>query len=268
MKWLHKQVNKNESQLTSLFDFAQTSCFLAIFPAVFPKHTAGWEQRRCSAPAPPEWRTSALAVEFHGYTRKRYWEVVAPALRELRALYSGAGGTLLTATMMREPYGHLLSTFHMWPPYQRKARGAPKVVTPLLEWLPHAHALQAGSLLGASYMHQRTGWSKGMINPQGCAVLAEARRRLATFDLVGRTAALRDLALALESGLGWRRDEGRLRLALQQALKHKPHGVRMGGPLWRAARRWQLGSLSPAESAAVANATRCDAVLFADAVAP
>ena len=179
MKWLHKQVNRgNSTQLSALFDFCQTSCFFALFPDVFPGYAAdGWDPRRCTAPAAPDWRTASIAVEFHGYTRNRYWEQVVPVLPALRKLYEGAGGRLVTSAMLREPVKHLISSYHMWPPNRRSARGAGKHVVPLLDWLPRASGLQAGSIAMKSYTHPR----RGFINPQGCsAVLDVARARCAS----------------------------------------------------------------------------------------
>ena len=66
-------------------------------------YASSWDPRRCKAERPIDWRTAAVAVEFHGYSKQRYWSTLLPALAQLRQRYAAANGTLRTATMLREP---------------------------------------------------------------------------------------------------------------------------------------------------------------------
>ena len=122
MKWLHKMANhrgNDPARLTSLMDFTHTSCFFALYPDLFPGYANAWDPRRCTGPSLPRWQTAAVAVEFHAYTRRRYWDQLQPKLHELRRLYSAHQGTLLTVATFREPVSHVMSSYRMWPPATR-----------------------------------------------------------------------------------------------------------------------------------------------------
>jgi len=165
MKWLFKAVMNSPPTLTLLLDLTHTTCFLALFPDIFPGYASTWDARRCKAERPVDWRTSAVAVEFHAYSKARYWSVLEPALAKLRQRYADANGTLLTAAMLREPVHHIVSSYHMWPPNTRES--GRKQVVPLPAWvaLPSTAGLQAGALTTTSLVHRR----RGFHNPKGCS---------------------------------------------------------------------------------------------------
>ena len=283
MKYLHKMANRpaenaksrpqataheNRPRLTSLMDFTHTSCFFALHEEVFPGYRGGWDPRRCTAPTRPAWQTSAIAVEFHAYTRRRYWEELVPKLAELRARYAALNGTVLSLATFREPVSHVMSVYRMWPPKKICRCGGPteaKHAVPLPEWLPRAVGLQAGSLTLDSWPHQR----KGFHNRRGCDTLVQGRERLQTFDLVGVMDCMPSVLEAVCARVGWpcAVDRPRLELALKQSLRHKPHGVSTGGTVMREASRWSsLEALNDTVRAHVAEAAGCDRAMYDDAV--
>lgn len=263
MKWLHKMANRPEPRLTSLFDFTQTSCFFALHGADYPGYRDAWDERRCSAPTAPDWRRAAVAVEFHAYSRRRYWNEVVSQLPVLRQRYAAANGTLLTVAMFREPTSHLLSVYRMWPPSRRTAAG--KHAVPMDEWLPRAVGLQAGSLTLDTWPHVR----KGFHNLRGCKSLPQGRERLASFDFVGVMDCMAGFLGSLCAAAGWpcEADRERMQLALRQALRFKPHGVSSGGVMMREARRYAAeGTANATVRAAIAIAARCDRAMYDDAL--
>lgn len=279
MKWLHKMVSTHDKKLldltprlTSLFDFTHTSCLFAQHADLFPGYEDAWDDRRCSAPQPPRWQTAATAVEFHAYTRRRYWENFVPVLPQLRARYAAANGTLLTVTLLREPRSHIMSSYKMWPPsYKCATAGTPgcpmagKHALSLPWWLPRAVGLQAGSFTLDSWPHMR----KGFHNLRGCDVLDVGRQRLATFDVVGVTDCLTHYLANLCHLVRWpcAADQPRLELAVSQALRHTPKGVAPGGIMAREGLAFfeaARGNASVQHDVAVA--ARCDRLLYADAV--
>lgn len=273
MKWLHR-MTRAPARLSMLMDFTHTSCFFAMHPALFPDRRKDWDARRCVTQAPPRWQSSAIAVEFHAYSAKRYWRVVEPQLAAMRRQYAALNGTVVTVASFREPMAHALSVYRMWPPQDCGAssqrgprggcRGQSKHVRSLPAWLPGASALQAGSLTADSVVSQRRGFQ----NARGCAVLPEALERLGRFDVVGVSECMHGLVTALCEAMGWPcvQDEARLAAALAFALRHTPHGVQPGGVLWREARVWSLATLNDSTRALVRRAAECDARLYAAAL--
>ena len=279
MKWLHKMVSTHDKtlhelspRLTSLFDFTHTSCLFAQHADLFPGYEEAWDDRRCSAPAAPRWQTSATAVEFHAYTRRRYWENLVPVLPTLRARYAAVNGTVLTVTLLREPISHIMSTYKMWPPSVRCSVGgtpscplAGKHALPFPWWLPRAVGLQAGSFTLDSWPHLR----KGFHNLKGCEVLEVGQQRLRTFDVVGVLDCLEHLLRQLCAFIGWpcELDAPRMSLAIEQALKTKPHGVQPGGIMDREGSAFWLAARDNATiQADVARAATCDRAIYEDAV--
>ena len=145
MKWLHKQANA-PARLTCLFDYMTTNCFFALHPDLFPAFADAWTLERCGTLTAPNWTTSALALEFHGYSKYRYWSIFGRQLPNLRRKYASVGAPLITTTSVRDPMAHLVSSYLMWPPYKRSAPSrSTKAVSnavPLPAWLPHAAGLQ------------------------------------------------------------------------------------------------------------------------------
>jgi hypothetical protein len=268
MKWLHKMANKENSRLTSLFDFTHTSCFFALHDPLFPGYENAWDPRRCTGPSRQSWQRAAVAVEFHAYSRRRYWEALVPRLPELRRRYAEANGTLLTVATFREPESHLVSVYKMWPPSRRCKCGGQSVskhAVPLPEWLPRAVGLQAGSLTLDSWPHAR----KGFHNLRGCEVLQQGRERLQTFDAIGVMDCMPALLSSLCAALRWPCDADRERmdLALRQSLKFKPHGVSKKGVMMREASAWnRLEDMNATTREGVSRAARCDKVIYDDAI--
>lgn len=268
MKWLHKMANSDAPRLTTLMDFTHTSCLFSTHRNLFPGYSKMWVPKRCSAENPPPWQHTAIGVEFHAYSRRRYWEELVPKLPELRRMYAEANGTVLTIATFREPVSHVLSTYRMWPPSQRCKCGREKVgkhVVPLPEWLPIASGLQAGSLTLDSWPHQK----RGFHNLRGCASVPQGRERLQTFDVVGVMDCMHDLLAAVCRALDWpcAEDETRLEAALRHSLKFKPRGVSSGGVLMREAAAWgHLDALNASVRAMVHSAADCDRPMYDDAI--
>eukprot|EP00966_Prymnesium_polylepis_P284511 6573034-Prymnesium_polylepis.1 len=98
--------------------------------------------------------------------------------------------------------------------------------------------------------------------------LAEARTRLASFDVVGVLECTSSVLGLLSARMGWPVDEPRLELAVAQALRRRPHGITQGGALWRSANRWRYAdALNASERDALTHAARCDGELYADGAA-
>ena len=166
----------------------------------------------------------------------------------------------MTTVSVREPRRHIVSSYHMWPPYvqSRSGRGGSHAV-PLPEWLPLAVGLQAGSLtLSSSHQPKSNGWH----NPLGCSRLDAALSRLDSFDYVGVLECTGVTLQLLGSALGWQLDESRLQSAVDISLARRPHGLRNGGVLWRESRRWQLPELNASVRVTLARAAACDNELY------
>lgn len=256
MKWLHRIARSKDApaELTLLFDFTHTACFLAMFPELFVNFKEHWDPRRCTATTLPDWRHAAVAVEFHAYSRKRYWDVMYPMLTELRKRYGSANGSLRTATVVREPVHHTISAYHMWPPVIKVGRV--KHARTLTEWLPRAVGLQAGALTLHSWPHVL----RGFHSEKGCSQIDLATRRLASFDLVGVTECLFAFVRHVAHSFLWEARSAEQVLSI--ALAKKPHGVTKGGTLWREAREWQLDTLNASTSSKLHATAQCDRSLY------
>jgi hypothetical protein len=267
MKWLHKYVKPEEPRLTSLWDYAHTFCFFGFYPGIFPTWSRHWEDR-CAPGSPGRlaWETSAVAVEFHAYTMRRFWDTLVPRLPQLRALYRERNGSLVTFTLIRDPAAHILSTYRMWPPHVRI--DGSKHVTPFQDWLHVASGLQAAVLCVRIRNRPRNGFH----NPDGCGLLNESRRRLETFDVAGPMACMQSVLLGLSRLLGWTPhgtlDRKRLHWALSESLSNaRPSGVSVGGVLWREARAYSaLDKLNASVRGALRATADCDMHLYVDAL--
>ena len=267
MKWLHKYVKPEEPRLTSLWDYAHTFCFFGLYPDIFPTWSRHWEDR-CAPGSPGRlaWETSAVAVEFHAYTMKRFWDTLVPRLPQLRALYRERNGSVVTFTLIRDPAAHILSTYRMWPPHLRV--DGSKHVRPLQDWLRVASGLQAAVLCVRIRNRPRNGFH----NPDGCSLLNESRRRLETFDVAGPMACMNSVLRGLSRLLGWtpygKLDRKRLHVALSESLsKARPSGVSVGGVLWREAQAYSaLDKLNASVRGALKATADCDMHLYVDAL--
>ena len=63
----------------------------------------------------------------------------------------------------------------------------------------------------------------------------------------------------MSARLQWPDDEPRLRLALSQAYRDRPFGVRRGGVLWKEAHAWSADALNATAAKVLADAAACDA---------
>jgi hypothetical protein len=268
MKWLHKHVRPEQPRLTSLFDYAHTFCFFGLYPDIFPTWSKHWEER-CApgAPALVPWQTSAVAVEFHAYNKRRFWESLEPMLPQLRQKYRERNGSLVTFTLIRDPAAHILSTYRMWPP--QLGSGADKHAKPLVQWLRVASGLQVATLC----IRVRNRRTLGYHNPEGCSsMLNESRRRLTIFDVAGPMACMRSVFRGLSHLMGWDTHdalaEERMDHALHQSLTAtRPSGARVGGVLWHEARAFSaVDSMNQSVRDALREAARCDMHLYIDAL--
>ena len=62
-------------------------------------------------------------------------------------------------------------------------------------------------------------------------------------------------------------NRSRLRLALSQAYRDRPFGVRRGGVLWKEAHAWSADALNATAARVRADAAACDAPLYREAAA-
>jgi len=277
MKYLHKMANVRDKKtkrletprLTSLMDFTHTSCMFSLYPELFPTYKDLWDVRRCSGPGKPRGQTTSMAVVFHAYSKRRYWEELVPILPVIRKLYAQHNGTVLTVTTFREPVSHVMSVYRMWPPSRRCLCGGEKPqkhAVPITGWLSRAAGLQAGSLTLDSWPHLR----KGFHNKLGCSeVLSKGRERLQTFDVVGSMDCMRSVLMHVCASVGWPcvEDMPRMRLALKQSLRYKPQGVSAGGMMMREASAWgQYENLNESVRNRVRAAAACDQSMYEDAV--
>ena len=263
MKWLMKNTLAQPPRLSYLFDFVQTACWLSLYPDIFPGYSTLWLPPRCSAPERPRWQELAVAVEFHAHTKARFWKDVAPKLPALRAAYEAVGGRVVAVVALREPASHIVSAYRMWPPQIREH--GEKHALPMPEWLHLTAGLQGGSLTGAAQRTLKLGWH----NPRGCEAAAqrEAGEKLRVFDFVGVMECLPKLLRQMAARLQWPDDEPRLRLALSQAYRDRPFGVKRGGVLWKEAHAWSAEGLNATAAKVLADAAACDAPLYREAAA-
>jgi hypothetical protein len=149
------------------------------------------------------WRSARLAVEFHSVSKQFFLRYVLPKLEMLRRLFRAVNGTLVTATLLREPLSFTTSVFRWQPPMTWSMPH--RLTMPFERWVEQTIGAQAG-LLALRRAHKNSGWELatrfqpagvGMHNPSGCLVLEDAKYTLQSFDIVGVTACLRSFLFAL-----------------------------------------------------------------------
>lgn len=214
-------------------------------------------------------------------------------------MYASVGGTLVTATLVREPIAHLFSAWYMWPPLGGNETQPADFAT----WAEGTEAAQAGLLVGErrDVMHTRFApKARGMhssdsTSSKRCSILEEARSRLARFDIVGVTDCVPSLLRKLEARLALQppickageeysqASTGKLH-CLPAAGEERPARRAWAGAQWpvydhvvrpkpygrprailEAARRWSWSNLRLAQRRRLLELTRCDASLYADA---
>ena len=202
-----------------------------------------------------DWRTAGpLAIEFHGPSASTFLRDLLPHASALRAMYAQHNGTVVFATLVREPVDLLFSSYHMWPPRSSggdgggskagKGRGTRQnAVTPFPAWVRRG----GGDVPSGSQLQQSVGSLEGLqvanfVDPacvyvsrehgqrNRCACDANTRRRavaaLGQFDVVGITSCLPGFMDELES---------KMRLSPEaldaRALRRAMRGNVSAGPL-------------------------------------
>jgi len=168
--------------------------------------------------AVPDWRTSTIAVEFHAYSAPVFLARVMPSLKQLSYSYKRLGGTLLTATVLREPIAHLFSTFayypNNWGPHPNNwgpqcSMGHRTCSIDLIRehfptWAasPHLVGMQAGALV-VTGNGRDTRCKSVHRHPCGCGGgLRSARRVLSAIDIVAPTECLAAFLATVDARLG------------------------------------------------------------------
>lgn len=296
MTWLEQNIVRKTPRLDAVVPYQESAAFIcASFGGLLGRSCRDGMgrglticDRHAATPHASPLR-ARIAVEFHAMGWMAFFlETVAPALPRLREVYAAAGGKVLTATVVREPLSHIFSAYRMWPP-----QGVPG---DFMGWAEGVEAAQAGLLVTerAGVLHTRfSPRRRGMHSSdvtlgRRCSILPEARARLSTFDVVGVTSCLASFLRAVETGLrlqpaicrstqqyslspggglvctdrraaSWR-SRGLQDPPLNYSLRNVP-STTLTGPRLRPA------SLRAAQRARIEEITRCDAQLYADAVA-
>ena len=271
-------------------------CFFALFPALFPGHAqaptncaAVWRSIGYAGGGQPAWQRHAIAVEHHvGPSRAAFFSTLEPKLPQLRLLYAGHNGTILTTTIVRSPRAVVRSTYKMWPPrvpagtaqgaaataaggFGMELRSKRLVVLPFGYYLQQRPpvAAQTNQLLAASGL-EAAECADG--NGTSASSLELARRRLRSFDEVGVTECTRRYWRRLGARLGWSNLVDESIMDAAEAREHnewyKPVGMEITQTTTRGLRPWveaQADSeLEPQAAAALERAVSCDAAVYAD----
>jgi hypothetical protein len=208
-------------RLTSVVKYYEADCFFCLqFARLVSAGCTKERMHRCHNWRPyaaasfdsvhGDWRRSRLAVEFHAGSAGFYLEHVVPALPALRELYARHNGSVVSATLVREPVSFLFSSYYMWPPRPDKRRS--DVTTPFPQWVGHAAGLQAGFFTTPSCTNSSR--SGGQRSHCGCRAAArrEALSTLSHFDVVGVTACLPSFMDAVEVAMRLPVDSALVRL--------------------------------------------------------
>ena len=169
-----------------------------------------------------DWRSSDMWVEFiHRDDIDAWWDRLDPALPQLRLLFGAHNGTLITATVAREPKSLITSQYITWPPrvdlhvladtvHRPKERAPPdhkRTLTTLTfdealtdealathdrNWLSRMNSSLVRELAGSQFTGERTMVAQRL-----------ARQRLQSFDLVGVVECTRQLWRRLSARLPW-----------------------------------------------------------------
>lgn len=216
------------------FEKGTHGCVALLFPRVFDDVVARMsanDRTHCAGAHPTlalgsrSWRDVDIVVEFHGAGQHEYWSVFEPKLPELRLAYAAVGGAVITTTATREPLTLIRSTYKMWPPRMPAAqaeavgdgrpiareRGQRVGLMSFAEVLNPAPGMERGLLTGLLARQLLLSAGKGVEWSQmndlkshsafNCSsdAIGEARRRLASFDVVGTTECTRRYWQALDA---------------------------------------------------------------------
>ena len=198
----------------------------------------------------------AVAVEFHDYSLSFFWNAAAR-----RARFEDVYARVITAIVVREPRGRILSDYHMWPPYTWN-KPEPRVSVRLLTWLEGLatsshdeganlwHGRRSSSQLTQGNAIMGVGVMTRAPRNASCPSARDVRSRLASLDLVCETSRLSTFLLHLAS------------LAGLPAALHAPH-VKPGrsGSAWTKERVGQDLAAAPGNASvqrALAAVAACD----------
>ena len=276
-------------RLRGLVRYYEARCFMCLqFGTVFSCPEA--ERRQCRrAPARKgrglfdsardDWRTAGpLAVEFHGPTGWTFIQDVLPRMHAVRELYAARNGSVVLATLLREPVDLLFSSYHMWPPRPdpspstRAAKGSSELarVTPFPEWLRSG----VGGLQVALFNSPECvtiSHAEGHRTRCECArMLRTARAALRSFEVVGITSCLGGFFDRVEAAMLAPPDSRAHRL-----LRRASRGNVSAGPLHAKPRCfdcsaeeahahsvWTWEGLDAVQRAATMRAARCDGAFY------
>lgn len=269
---------KRQRYINAFIPFQHASRWAAQFPTVLNLSSwpvARWRSENSSrTQGLPDWRTSGIAVEFHSLNKRYFVSVVAPALPALRRAYAAHNVTLITATVVREPVAHLLSTYHMWPPCRcgatPKQRGVPFKRCEVLvdgerchdvrlvefpEFAVFSAGLQGRALLTGDFNHA----DGARPSERDCTNNASAP--LVPFDAVGTTDALGDFFADVARRMRLPPTAANHSKLKKPAASWKLHPS-AGAEISRGAAMWTEQTLNASVRAQLALATRCDALLY------
>ena len=273
-------------------------CFFALFPVLFPEHAqapaacaATWRRSGYTGSGQPAWQQHAIAVEYHTTLGKAaFFATLEPKLPQLRLLYAGHSGTILTTITVRSPRAIVRSTYKMWPPRvpAETAQGAAATAAggfsmelngKQLVVLPFGYYLQQRPFARTSALTNQLLAASGLKagecadgNATNSSELELARRRLRSFDEVGVTECTRRYYRRLGARLGWSNLVDESIMNATEAREHndwyKPVGKEITQTTTKGLRPWVEAQadldLEPQAEAALERAVSCDAAVFAD----
>jgi hypothetical protein len=255
---------------------------MQLFPAIWPevpRLDASKPLPQCHGnEVPHEWRAQRIVVEFHGDGPMRsYWRDVFPRLPQLRLAYAGWAGKVVTTTVLREPTTLIRSAYKMWPPRVPVVPGAPPPESPVQRERGRDVAIVSFDTYLRSYY-----WDK-VCGPLSRSLshtdhhsnftcteeeVQLARRRLASFDVVGVTECTPRLWTALGARLAWPMfaDGEILRLAMSNQNNDYYKPAEKNHAFRQFAEVSADSELGPSATAAYARGAQVDAELHADAM--
>ena len=275
-------------------------CFFALFPALFPEHAqapaacaATWRRSGYTGSGQPAWQQHAIAVEYHTTLSKAaFFATLEPKLPQLRLLYAGHSGTILTTITVRSPCAIVRSTYKMWPPrvpaetaqgtaataaggFSMELNGKQLVVLPFGYYLQQRPFARTSAL--TNQLLAASGLKAGECadsNATSSSELELARWRLRSFDEVGVTECTRRYYRRLGARLGWSNLVDESIMNATEAREHndwyKPVGKEITQTTTKGLRPWVEAQadldLEPQAEAALERAVSCDAAVFADSL--
>ena len=248
-------------------------------------------QRICKL---PKWSASRVVVEFHAASLVQFFARVLRYRVTLRAACVSSGVSCRTAILVREPIALLFSVYRAWPPFYctgtsadrsgcldsqlRPSRSASSAganlrlafelgaLVPFPVWMEDRHdGATAGYMVPLPFSNTSLHTTDPFVNPHGCAaVLRQARRALATIDIVGATNCMQPVLEAVAS---------HLLLQGSSLLEHVPvvrppygsgYGPALAAQIHDA---WTWDRLNSSTRRRMREITECDGHLYRDVLA-